>query len=90
MCEILHANMLIEKFPPSWSNYRNQFKHKKKDLTLQELISHLRTEDANCLKDKMYSLSLNSSKSNLVESIVPINRDRFKGKKNQKPNFTKQ
>ena len=41
MCEILQANVLIEKFPPSWSDYRNHLKHKKKDLTLQELISHM-------------------------------------------------
>lgn len=34
MCEILQANMLIEKFPPSWNDYRNHLKHKKKDLTL--------------------------------------------------------
>jgi len=34
MCEILQANVLIEKFPPSWSDYRNHLKHKKKDLTL--------------------------------------------------------
>jgi len=41
MCEILQANVLIEKFPPSWSDYRNHLKHKKKDLMLQELISHM-------------------------------------------------
>ncbi|XP_070005863.1 uncharacterized protein [Nicotiana sylvestris] len=66
MCEILQSNVLLEKFPPSWSDYRNQLKHKKKNLTLQELISHMRTEEANCLKDeeserlkdKMKSLSL--------------------------------
>jgi len=34
MCKILQANVLIEKFPPSWNDYRNQPKHKKKDLTL--------------------------------------------------------
>lgn len=34
MCEELLANLLIEKFPPSWSYYRNKVKHKKKDLTL--------------------------------------------------------
>ena len=80
MCEILQANILIEKFPPSWSDYRNLLKHKKKDLTLQELINHMRTEEANRLKDKLESLSLNSSKANLVESSIPVNRDRFKGK----------
>ena len=34
MCDILQANELIEKFSSSWSYYRNQLKHKKKDLTL--------------------------------------------------------
>ena len=34
ICEILQANMLIERFPPSWSDYWNQLKYKKKDLTL--------------------------------------------------------
>ncbi|XP_060183142.1 uncharacterized protein LOC132613103 [Lycium barbarum] len=34
MCEVCQANVLLEKFPPSWSDYRNQLKHKKKDLTL--------------------------------------------------------
>jgi len=52
----------------------------------------MRTEEANCLKDKMDSLSLNSFKANLVESIEPTNRDMFKGKdkKNQKPSYPKQ
>ena len=44
MCENLRANVLIEKFSPSWSDYMNQVKHKKKDLTISELISHMRTE----------------------------------------------
>ncbi|KAA0049696.1 ty1-copia retrotransposon protein [Cucumis melo var. makuwa] len=52
MCEILQENVLLEKFPPSWNDYRSHLKHKKKDLKLQELISHMRTEEANRLKDK--------------------------------------
>ncbi|KAA0049764.1 ty1-copia retrotransposon protein [Cucumis melo var. makuwa] len=52
MCEILQANVLLEKFRPSWNDCRNHLKHKKKDLKLQELISHMRTEEANRLKDK--------------------------------------
>ena len=52
MCEILQANVLLEKFPPLWNDYRNQLKHKKCDLSLQELVSHMRIEEANCLKDK--------------------------------------
>ncbi|TYK30642.1 ty1-copia retrotransposon protein [Cucumis melo var. makuwa] len=52
MCKILQANVLLEKFPLSWNDYRNHLKHKKKDLKLQELISHMRTEETNRLKDK--------------------------------------
>ncbi|XP_075076332.1 uncharacterized protein LOC142162988 [Nicotiana tabacum] len=83
MCGILQANVLLEKFPPSWSDYRNQLKHKKKNLNLQELISHVRTEEANHLKgeeserlkDKMKFLSLNSCKTNLVEYSCTFVKD---------------
>jgi len=46
----------------------------------------MRIEEANRLKDKLESLSLNSSKANLIESSVALNKDRFKvkNKKNQK------
>ncbi|KAK9688757.1 hypothetical protein RND81_09G009000 [Saponaria officinalis] len=35
LCDVFLANVLLEKFPPSWSDYRNHLKHKKKDLSLQ-------------------------------------------------------
>ncbi|XP_074302791.1 uncharacterized protein LOC141634910 [Silene latifolia] len=50
--EIFLANVLLEKFPPSWNEYRNHLKHKKKDLSLQELVGHMRIEEANHPKDK--------------------------------------
>lgn len=34
MCKTLQANILLEKFPPSRSDYKNQLKHKKKDSYL--------------------------------------------------------
>ncbi|KAL0371762.1 UNVERIFIED_CONTAM: hypothetical protein Scaly_0857800 [Sesamum calycinum] len=52
MCEILQANVLLEKFPITWNDYRNHLKYKKRHLTLQELISHMRTEEANRIKEK--------------------------------------
>ena len=78
MCEMLQENVMLEKFPPSWSDYRNQLKHKKKYLTLQELVSHMRTEDANRLKDKQSFVSSISVKANLVE-FFGASKDRFKG-----------
>ncbi|KAL0406618.1 UNVERIFIED_CONTAM: hypothetical protein Slati_3975700 [Sesamum latifolium] len=85
MCEILQANVLLEKFPPSWNEYRNHLKHKKKDLTLQELISHMRTEEANRLKDKKISNSFDSIKANLVEPFESSkNRFQYKDRKFKK------
>ena len=41
ICEIFQANVLLEKFPPSWSDYRNQLKNKKKELNpLRTYQSH--------------------------------------------------
>lgn len=45
----------------------------------------MRTEEANRLKDKMKTLSLNSSKANLVESSGIVVTDRFKGKQKKIP-----
>ncbi|KAL0370798.1 UNVERIFIED_CONTAM: hypothetical protein Sangu_0397900 [Sesamum angustifolium] len=85
MCEILQANVLLKKFPPSWNDYRNYLTHKKRDLTLQELISHMRTEEANRLKDKKISNSSFSINANLVEPSKS-SKDKFqhKGKKFKK------
>ncbi|KAA0036921.1 ty1-copia retrotransposon protein [Cucumis melo var. makuwa] len=83
MCKILQENVLLEKFPPSWNDYRNHLKHKKKDLKLPKLISHMRTEEANRLKDKLASQNLNSVNANLVESSF-VNRDRTKQEKGHK------
>ncbi|KAL0367269.1 UNVERIFIED_CONTAM: hypothetical protein Sradi_3617000 [Sesamum radiatum] len=86
MCDVLQANVLLEKFPPTWSEYRNHLKHKKKNLNLQELISHIRTKEANRLKYKEISKEISnppiSFKANLVESSTSSkNRFQHKGKK---------
>ncbi|KAK4400299.1 hypothetical protein Sango_1136000 [Sesamum angolense] len=85
MYEILQTNVLLENFPPSWNDYKNHLKHKKRDLTLQELISHMRTEATNRLKDKKISNSSFSIKANLVEpSESSKDRFQYKGKKFKK------
>ncbi|GAA0163188.1 hypothetical protein LIER_19114 [Lithospermum erythrorhizon] len=74
------ANVLLEKFPSTWNDYRNRLKHKKKDMPLQELISHMRSEKANRLKDKLDYVSQISTNANLVEIGGPYNVNRFKAK----------
>ncbi|KAL0461238.1 UNVERIFIED_CONTAM: hypothetical protein Slati_0011400 [Sesamum latifolium] len=84
MCEISRANVLLEKFSPTWSEYPNHLKHKKRDLTLQELIGHMQTKQANRLKDNGTSLSSLSIKVNLVQSVGSKDR-KDQQKANQKP-----
>lgn len=38
ICEIFQANVLHKKFPQSWSDYRNQLKHKKKNYISKNLL----------------------------------------------------
>ena len=44
MCEFLQANFLIEKLPESWASYCIHLKHRKKGMTLEELVGHMKIE----------------------------------------------
>lgn len=80
ICEVFQANVLLEKFPPSWREFRNNLKHRKEFLSLQDLISHMRIEEANRIKDNQDSVLVNVTKANLVESAAAPGSDKFKGK----------
>ncbi|XP_057535237.1 uncharacterized protein LOC130813420 [Amaranthus tricolor] len=54
----------------------NHPKHKKKDMSLEELVGHMKIEEANRLKDKDSSPYELSVKANIVESSVS-KHDRF-------------
>ena len=41
------VGLLIEKLPDSWSDYKQQLKHKQKQLSLTGLITHIIIEDTN-------------------------------------------
>ncbi|GAA0186774.1 hypothetical protein LIER_34062 [Lithospermum erythrorhizon] len=88
--EIFLANVMLEKFPPSWSEYRNHLKHKKREMPLQELISHMRAEEPSRLKDKPDRVTPNSStNANLVETGAPSNFNWFKGNAKMKHQYWK-
>ena len=36
---------LIEKLPLGWKNFKNYLKHKRKDMSLEDLIVRLRIEE---------------------------------------------
>ena len=66
--EAFQAAALIEKLPPSWKDYRNYLKHKSRDLSMEDLIVHIRIEESNRMRDITNYTNLEfTSKANLVE-----------------------
>ncbi|GJV95245.1 zinc finger, CCHC-type containing protein [Tanacetum coccineum] len=51
MDEAIQVSCIIDKLPPSWKDFKHTLKHKKEELTLVELRSHLRIEDSLRMQD---------------------------------------
>ncbi|GJU18778.1 zinc finger, CCHC-type containing protein [Tanacetum coccineum] len=46
MDKAIQVSYIIDKLPPSWKDFKHTVKHKKEELTLVELGSHLRIEES--------------------------------------------
>ncbi|GKB76359.1 hypothetical protein Tco_0943254 [Tanacetum coccineum] len=44
--EAIQVSFIIDKLPPSWKDFKHTLKHKKEELTLVELGSHLHIEES--------------------------------------------
>ena len=45
MDEHIIVSSIIDKLPPSWKDFKDSLKHKKEDLSLEELANSLRIEE---------------------------------------------
>ncbi|KAK9168789.1 hypothetical protein Syun_000929 [Stephania yunnanensis] len=45
MDETIVVSSIIDKLPPSLKEFKRTLKHKKEDITLDELANHLRVEE---------------------------------------------
>ena len=64
--ELLVAGLLIEKLLNSWSDYKQQLKHKQKQLSLADLITNIIIEDTNSKEQKATKEKHMTTKANLV------------------------
>ena len=62
------VGLLIEKLPDSWSDYKQQLKHKHKQLSLADLITHIIIEDTNRKEQKATKEKRMTAKANLVQT----------------------
>ena len=79
--ESFHVVAIIEKLPPAWNDFKNYLMHKRKEMTVEDLIVRLRIEEDNrgATKKLNKTANLNVAKANIVE----VKKDFKKGKQPQ-------
>jgi hypothetical protein len=67
--ESFQVATIIEKLPPTWKDFKNYLKHKRKEMNVEDLIVRLRIEEDNRGSEKKLSNNVvaNSAKANMVE-----------------------
>ncbi|KAD5961624.1 hypothetical protein E3N88_13097 [Mikania micrantha] len=53
LSETFQVAAMIEKLPPSWVDFKNYLKHKRKEMTVEDLVVRLRIEEDNRLALKI-------------------------------------
>nr|GEZ94243.1 hypothetical protein [Tanacetum cinerariifolium] len=75
---------IIKKLPPSWVDFKNYLKHKRKEMSVEDLIVCLSIEEDNKLAQKN-TYAPASAKANMVEHAGSSSKVKGKGKmKNDK------
>ena len=84
--EQLQVGSIIEKLPPSWRDFKVYLKHKRREMSMEDLILRLRVEE-----DHRKGDSVDGARANVIESEPSTKQkfQKFKGKKITKLNKPK-
>nr|GEY16102.1 zinc finger, CCHC-type [Tanacetum cinerariifolium] len=87
MDEAISVAVIIDKLPPSWKDFKHSLKHKKEELNLVQLGSHIRIEEG--LRNQ--ELDNNPKGKNQIgsSSVNMVEGDGAKNSKNNKNNKNK-
>ncbi|XP_076934880.1 uncharacterized protein LOC143601320 [Bidens hawaiensis] len=80
--ETFQVASIIEKLPPRWVDFKSYLKHKRKEMTIEDLVVRLRIEEDNRVALKGTQVEV-STKANMVEHGQSSRW--YKGNKNHKP-----
>nr|GEV49734.1 uncharacterized protein [Tanacetum cinerariifolium] len=85
LSETFQAAAITEKLPPSWVEFKNYLKHKRKEMSVEDLVVRLRIEKDNMLAQKD-TYTPDSAKANMIEHAGSSSRSnpREKGKDKRK------
>ncbi|XP_049390257.1 uncharacterized protein LOC125854718 [Solanum stenotomum] len=74
---------IIKKLPPSWNDFKNYLKYKRKEMKLENLVIRLRIEEDNKTAEKKFR------KSSIIIGVNIVQEAPTKGKKRKKSNGQK-
>ncbi|WKA02046.1 hypothetical protein VitviT2T_020286 [Vitis vinifera] len=77
LSESFQVAAIVEKLPPSWKDFKNYLKHKRKEMGLEDLIVRLKIEEDNRVSKKKVGKDPMESKANLVEPKANKKRKHF-------------
>ena len=55
LSEIFQVAAFIEKLPPAWKDFKNYLKHKRKEMSMEDLVVRLRIDEDNKGFDKKWA-----------------------------------
>ncbi|GJS73335.1 pol polyprotein [Tanacetum coccineum] len=79
LSETFQVAAIIEKLPPSWVEFKNYLKHKRKEMSVEDLVVHFRIKEDNKLAQKN-TYTPDSDKANMVEHAGLSSKSNFKAK----------
>ncbi|XP_055826114.1 uncharacterized protein LOC129894435 [Solanum dulcamara] len=74
--EAFQVAAMIEKLPPSWRDFKNYLKHKRKEMKLEDLVIRLKIEEDNKTAEKKLRGNSTIMGANIVEDVAPKNKKR--------------
>ncbi|KAH1097180.1 hypothetical protein J1N35_014101 [Gossypium stocksii] len=70
LSKCFQVDAITDKFPPSWNDFKNYLKHKRKEMGVEDLILRLRIGDDNKLSMKNENYSLMVLTEKVVEHVA--------------------
>ncbi|XP_075088742.1 uncharacterized protein LOC142170653 [Nicotiana tabacum] len=74
--EAFQVAAMIEKLPPSWRDFKNYLKHKRKEMKLEDLVIRLKIEEDNKTAEKKSHGNSMIMGANIVEETAPKSKKR--------------
>ena len=81
LTETFQVAVIKEKLPPTWKDFKNYLKHKRKEMNVEDLVIRLRIEEDDRGSKKKGAHNLGKAKANFVEhGQVSKTKKHHKGK----------